>query len=128
SSRSSPTVATTGSAVPVSAGRAGRAAVALAEGREALRLVRGDERVDEPVELAIEHSRQVGEVHVDAMIGQAILREVVGPDLVRPIAGADHRAPGEGFGLALLATLLLEEPRAQHGQRLGLVLVLALLV
>ena len=91
-------------------------------------LVGRDQRIDEAVEVAVEDRRQVVQVHADAVVGDAVLREVVGPDLLRPIARADHRAPRGGLRLVRLALLHLEQAGAQHGHRLGLVLVLALLV
>src|SRR3954454_24683452 len=122
--RSSPTVAI-GFRVPV--GSSGRRA-AVGEGAEAVGLVRGDERVDQSIELAIQDARQIREVRMDAVVGHPILREVVGPDLVRSVAGADQRLPGSRVLLALPAPLGFLEPRTKHGHRLGLVLVLALLV
>ena len=64
----------------------------------------------------------------DAMVGEPVLGEVVGPDLLRAVARADHAPADGGLFLVGLALLHLQQPGAQHGHRLGLVLVLALLV
>ena len=61
---------------------------------EALGLVGRDQGVDEAVELAVHDPRQVREVDVDPVVGHPVLREVVGPDLVGPVARPDHRLAG----------------------------------
>src|SRR3546814_6250594 len=65
---------------------------------------------------------------VDAVIGDAALREIVGADAFRAVARADHRAArARAFGVQALAFGLVE-PGAQDAERLGLVLVLRFLV
>src|SRR5690606_41066823 len=59
------------------------------------------------------------------MIGQAILGEVVGANLLGTIPGLDHGAPFIAYRFGLLALLQLEQPAAQNLQPLGLVLDLA---
>ena len=62
------------------------------------------------------------------MVGDAVLREIVGPDLLRALAGADLRPPGGRLLRLLPLPLDLVQPRSQHAQRLLLVLELGLLV
>ena len=68
------------------------------------------------------------QVDVDAVVGDAVLRKVVGPDLVRSIAQSDHAASHLCFGLVLPYALHLQQTRPQHGKCFGLVLVLALFI
>src|SRR5690606_9018174 len=60
--------------------------------------------------------------------GDAVVLEVVGADLLGPAAPAHLVAPGGGGLLGLAVLLGLQQPGPQHGERLGLVLRLALLV
>src|SRR5438105_2146255 len=56
---------------------------------EQLRLVIGDQRVDDFVEFAHHHPVELVERQVDTMVGDAALREIVGADALRAVAGAD---------------------------------------
>src|SRR5688500_15931106 len=56
---------------------------------ELLRRVEGGQRVDQLVDRAIEHALQLVRREVDAMVGDAALRKVVGANLLRAFAGAD---------------------------------------
>src|SRR5690242_8674595 len=105
-----------------------RAIVGSADARQPVRLVGHVERVDQLVEVALQDPRQVVDRQPDPVVGDPVLRVVVGPDLLGPISAADHRLPRRAVGLPLLRQLQVVEPRPQHAQRLGLVLVLALLV
>src|SRR5690349_3109501 len=58
---------------------------------EPIRLVGHDQRVDQPVDLAIHDPWQGRQVEPDPVVGHPVLGEVVGPDLVGAIARADHR-------------------------------------
>src|SRR5437868_4199372 len=107
---------------------AGSAIVVSIVTSKALRLIGHDERIDQPIDVPVHHLRQCREIELDPVVRQAVLREVVRPDLVRTIAAADHRPAGCRVRLALLLQLPLVEARPKHGQRLRLVLVLALLV
>src|SRR6185369_9186663 len=98
------------------------------EAGQALGLVGHEQRLDELVEVASQHARQVMHGLADAVVRDAVLRVVVRPDLVAPVARADHRPPSRRIRRTLLLDLEIEQARPQHGQRLGLVLVLALLV
>src|SRR6266849_7637448 len=90
--------------------------------------VGGGQRVDHPVEVPVDDLIEVVRLVADPVIGDAVLREVVGADALRPVHRAHLAAPLRarlrvGFGLGLR-----EQPRAQHAHRLLLVLQLALLV
>src|SRR2546423_6422406 len=110
------------------AGGAGRAGEAAGSGTESLLLAGEPQRVDQIVEVAVQHLGQVVNRVVNPVIGDAILREVVGPDLGRAITGAHLRSPLAGTGGLLLGDHLVEQAGAQHFERLDLVLQLALLV
>src|SRR5262249_52120342 len=90
--------------------------------------VRPPQRTDPPVQVALDHLGQVVGLVADPMIGDRVLREVVGADALGPVDGAN-------LGLALGGRLRVrlglgrrQQPCAQHAQRLLLVLQLALLV
>ena len=59
------------------------------------RLVLGDQRLDDLVErLARDHLVELVEGQVDAVVGDAVLREIVGADALGAVAGADLAACG----------------------------------
>src|ERR1700689_3991492 len=90
--------------------------------------VRGGQRIDHRVKLAVDDLVQVVGLETHPVVGDAILGEVVGADPLRPVDGPDLAAAlrvGLGVGLGLG---LREQPGAQHAQCLLLVLQLALLV
>ena len=62
------------------------------------------------------------------MVGHAVLGEVVGADALAAIARADQRLPLAGPLFVLLLALSFVEPRLEHAQGLGKILVLALFV
>ena len=70
----------------------------LLHGGELARLMLGGERVDDLVERgrAFEHVRELMRGEADAVVGDAVLREVVGADLLGAVAGADLAARGPG--------------------------------
>ena len=94
-----------------------------------LRLVFGHKSLDHLVEsLAGYHLVQLVEGEVDAVVGHASLREIVGPDPLGAVAGADLAlSRGGAFGLKPGAFGVIQ-PRAQDLHRLGAVLVLGFLV
>jgi len=88
----------------------------------------GGQCVGEVVELTGEHLVERVQGEPDAVVGDPVLLEVVGADLVGATA-ALHLVAASRRQLRLLAlTLRLEHPGAQDPQRLVLVLELALLV
>src|SRR5207245_7561229 len=89
---------------------------------EAFLFSRELQRVDELVQLAVQHGLEVVNGVVDAMIGDAVLRKVVGPDLGRAVAGADHGAAVARPRRLLLGEHAIEQPRPQDLERLDLVL------
>src|SRR4051795_8368567 len=123
---------TTGSTNRACSGSAGGAGVwaivGLREVSEAVRLVRHDERVDQRVELAFQHARDVVDRRPDAVVGHPVVREVVGPDLLGPLPAAHHQPALRALRLALLGELHVVQAGSQYRHGLGLVLVLALLV
>src|SRR3954465_9936840 len=86
------------------------------------------EGVDELVEVALEDMVEAVEGQPEAVVGDPVLLEVVGADLLRPAAAPDLGPPGAGqlVGLTLLLGLEKAGPEDPHG--LVLVLELALLV
>src|SRR5262245_58119852 len=93
-----------------------------------LGLVVRAQRVDHVVDVSVDDRLQVVLGEPDPVIGQPILREVVGADLVGAIARLHLLAPRLALGSLLLLALDLEQLRAQDLHRLVLVLVLRLLV
>src|SRR4029450_1509905 len=85
----------------------------------------GHHRVNDLVKcLAFHHLRQFVDREIDAMIGDAALRKIIGSNPFRAIARSNLAAPFRGpLGVAL-AALLVIELGAQHSHRLGAVLVL----
>src|SRR6476659_2635172 len=76
-----------------------------------LRLVGGDQRVDQRVEIATQDTRQVVKRYVDSVIGDAVLREIIGANLLAAVARLHLRATGRAqLGVAFL---LLEIPQAR---------------
>src|ERR1700722_6614634 len=64
----------------------------------------------------------------NSMVGHAVLREIIGPYLLRAISGSNQGAPSLiAFGAIALLNLV-EESAAENAHGLGLVLVLAPLV
>src|SRR5260221_7115257 len=86
------------------------------------------QRVDHRIDRAVEKIVELMNRHVDAMVGHARLRKIVGADALRAVARPDHRfARLRDFRL-LLRLRLLQQPRPQDLQRLRLVLVLRFFV
>src|SRR5439155_1836665 len=96
--------------------------------RDGVVAVGRDQRVDDRIELAVQHARDLVDLEADPMIGDPVLGEVVGPDLLRPLAGPDLAATRVGELLGLLAHLEVVEARPQDRHRLGAVLELRALV
>ena len=62
-----------------------------------------DQSVDEHLDLPTEHARHAGARHVAAMVGDPIVRSVICPDALAPVARAPQRQPlGRLLGRPLL--------------------------
>ena len=86
------------------------------------------ERRGELAQVAAEDLVEVVRGELDPVVGDPALGEVVGADLLRPLAGADLRAAvGRDLGPLLLERALVQS-RPQHPHRLVAVLQLRLLV
>ncbi len=70
--------------------------------------------VDHVVDLAVEDSGQVVDGERHAVVGEAVLRKVIGADLVRAFARADLAAAGVGQLLLTLALLQVQQLRPQQ--------------
>src|ERR1700733_10950964 len=79
----------------------------LREAGQQLRLVLGGERAGEVAEVAVHDRVDLVQREVDAVVGHAALREVVGADAVRAVARADQALPLGGFLGGRLARLLV---------------------
>src|SRR5215210_1670938 len=110
------------------AGPTSSARVRCIQVAEPSRLVGLQQRIDDAIEVALQQARKVVDGQPDTVVGDAVVGEVVGPNLLAALARADLRAAllAALRGLALL--LRLEQPGTQHAHGLGPVLVLALLV
>src|SRR5262245_40498871 len=88
------------------------------ERRELLGEQRGGEGVEQLVELAVHDALDLVQREVDAVVGDAALREVVGADALRAVAGADQRLARRGGLRLLLAHLLVADARGEDAERL----------
>src|SRR5262249_7898359 len=96
--------------------------------REPLFLVEFLERRNQFVQVPGNHAVEAIKSQVDAVVGDAILREVVGADTFAAVAGADEGAPLLG-ALAVQGLLLaFVKPASKDAHRPFVVLVLAALV
>ena len=109
-------------------GRAERLAERHAAALECPALLVGGERLGERVELAPSTSGRGGGRDAHAVVGNPVLRKVVGADLLGARARADLRVPRRRLLGLLPLALRLVEPRAQHAHRLVAVLELRALV
>src|SRR5690606_2526871 len=91
-------------------------------------LMPGSHRIDQLVEVTLNHPIELVQSQPNAVIGQAVLREVVGTDLLGAITGLDHRAAFVANRVRLFALFQLEQAASQNLQTLGLVLDLTALV
>ena len=108
---------------------ASRASPSVTRGRfERAALLVGGERVGELVEAPLEHLVEPVNRQLDPVIGDAVLRIVVGADLLRARAGSDLRAPGRSLLGGEPLPLGLVQARAQDAHRLLPVLQLRPLV
>src|SRR6476469_1880871 len=88
-------------------------------------LMLGGERVDDLAQrLALHDLRQLVEGEIDAMLGDAALREIVGADAFGTVTGADLAAAFGGARGFQLLPLEIVQPGPQHGERLRAVAML----
>src|SRR5436190_3000919 len=113
---------------PTVRARVAALAIAPSSGTKLLLYVGELQRLDDRLEVAIHHAREIVRRESDAMIGDATLRVVVGADLRRAVAGADLRLAQLGSLRLLLAHPEIEQSRAKDFHRLELVLQLRLLI
>src|SRR5690606_37735563 len=107
-------------------GRCDRSTGPAARQRPSLFL--GRQRLGELAQVSGKDAGEVASRVVDAVIGDPRLREVVGPDALRALTGADlHQARLAGLALSLLP-FALEQPCPQDGESFLLVLDLRLAV
>ena len=96
----------------------------LVDGGEALGSVVGNQCGVEPLEIAIENLWQRMQRQTHTMVGDSVLLEVIGADLLRAFSGADLRPSSLCLFALLLGQLLLVEPSSQHTERFEFVLQL----
>jgi len=89
--------------------------------------VRG-QRFDERLEFAVHHRLELVEGEADAVIGDAVLRKIIGTDLLAAIARSHHAAPLGADRLLLFFELNLIKSRTQHALGLGAILDLRFFV
>src|SRR6185295_5478251 len=96
--------------------------------RELLGLIFLRQGPDELIEAAIDDVRQTVDRQLDAMIGDAPLRKIVGTDPFAAIAGTDLELACLSLLTLLLFLLCSEQPRLEQGKRPGSILVLGAFV
>src|SRR5258708_5534995 len=84
-------------------------------------VIRG-ESADDCVQSSFHYLIKLVQSEADAMVGDAVLGEVVGADLFAAVAAAHHAASFGADLFALLFQLQLIEPRPQHALGFGPVL------
>src|SRR5215475_6202731 len=80
---------------------------------------------DHLVQLALHHPVEIVKSEPNPMIGNSVLRIIIGPNLFLPSAGTDLAFARRGILGLFLTLLILEQTRAQNTERLLLVLLLA---
>ena len=88
----------------------------------------GLESLDDIFDIAVHSGGDVATVVVDTVIGNAVLREVVGADFLAAVPCSDERFAGIGGVGAVLGNLALEEAATENGHGLDAVLLLGTLV
>lgn len=99
----------------------------LERGEPALNVI-GNQRLDQTVEVAVHDGRKVVDTQLDAVVGDAVLREVVGANFLVAFAGADLGAALGGVLGVFGGDALVEEPRSENLEGFGLVLLLGAFV
>src|SRR6185369_15670199 len=86
------------------------------------------QRADQRIQITVDDFGQAIQGQIDAVVGNAALREIIGADALAAIAGADLQAARFGLRGGLLGALLVEQARLEQRQRARAVLVLAAFV
>src|SRR5918994_3326210 len=97
-------------------------------GIDQLLAARHPQCIDDRVQSPVQHVIEVVHRQVDPMIGDAALGKVIGPDLGRPVTGANHRPPLACAGSFLLRQHPVEQASAKHFHGFDLVLELGFLI
>src|SRR5207247_6039670 len=92
---------------------------------QALLLVKLFKRLKQFRQIARDDRVESIQVQIDAVIGDAVLREIVGANSLAAVAGADQAPPLLGPFLVQLLLLHLEDAGPQDSQRPLVILVLA---
>ena len=87
--------------------------VTITERKEAAGLIGQRERIDDLVQIAVEHLIKLIERQADAVIGHAVLREVVGAYLFAAVTAADLALAAGVVFLVVGVLLLLQKTAAQ---------------
>src|SRR6266853_1397348 len=90
------------------------------------RLVVSNECVENGLQFAVHYIRELVQSEADAVIGHAVLREIVSADLLAAVAAADLRFAFLGQRLLLPFHFLLVEPGTQNAHAFFAVLNLRL--
>ena len=80
---------------------------------QTFRHVGGLQRVDQSVEIAVHHAIEIIKRQTDAMIGHAVLREIVSANFFFAAAGADLAAALGAVFFGFLALFSLQQTRTQ---------------
>src|SRR5439155_24825748 len=86
------------------------------------------ERFENGIEIAFDKCREVVERDVNAMIGDAVLRKIVGADFLAALAGANLSASLGCVTSIFLGNFSFEQARAKDGQGACFVLLLRTLI
>src|SRR5579863_3455965 len=81
-----------------------------------------DQLLRDAPEIPVDDRPNISEAAVDAVVGHAVLRKIIGSNLLRTLAAADLRPAQRIDRLFLLAAFAIVERRAQHLHRLFAVL------
>src|SRR5436190_22164770 len=111
----------------VASARSSRQLIALLP-RELARPLIGGKRLDDLVEIAVEHAVERVHRETDAVVGDAVVLVVVGADLLGTTATLHLVASRRAHLVGLPVLFGLQQPGAQDAHRLIAVLQLALLV
>src|SRR5512141_138405 len=101
--------------------KASRGALLVGHRREQVGLMLARKRIRQLEEIAIDDRIDLVEGEIDAMVGDAPLREIVRADALAAIAAADQALAHRGLRLLSFAALLVEKALSKHRHGLGAV-------